>query len=704
MRPAVAGASVPGLMTDGPSTTARASAPAYGAQLRWEPDRPRLTVVGLLVSWLTAAASLLVAASLVPGVTIPSAAGALVTAAVVAVLNAVLPPVVAALRLPFTLALDFILILFLDAFMIRAAAAIDHRAIQLDSYGQAFAVALLASAAGVVIGVLTGTNDDVHLLRTIRRVSRRQGRVAETGVPGIVYLEIDGLAHPVLKRAMRDGHAPQLASWLGDGTHTLLEWETDFSSQTGASQAGILLGSNDDIPAFRWVEKETGKVMTCSAPADCAEIERRRATGRGLLVDGGGSRGNLLSGEADEVILTVSRMDAEKQANPGYRAFFANGSNVTRVLVLFFWEIFLEVSASLRAIRRDVRPRGHRGGKYPFLRAGICVVVRDLIVFGVLSDMMRGRPAIYATFSSYDEVAHHSGLERADTLEALRKLDQEFGRIERARRYAPRPYEIVVLSDHGQTQGATFLQRNGYSLADLVDQTLERSAVAPLDAGDEHDTAMSQAVREATGRPAPAGEEEAGADVGEPGVVVLGSGNLGLIYLMAEQRRLTLEEIDERYPRLVQTLCAHPHIGFVLARSKKRGPVALGANGAHYVGDGTVEGEDPLAAFPPNAARHLKRTDGFAHVADLMVNSFYDGQLEQGCAFEELISFHGGMGGPQTRAFLLAPAGLPLPEGEIVGAEHVHEILAGWRRTLQGNGGPAGRAAGTDAVPAAGPA
>ena len=187
-------------------------------------------------------------------------------------------------------------------------------------------------------------------------------------------------------------------------------------------------------------------------------------------------------------------------------------------------------------------------------------------------------------------------------------------------------------------------------------------------------------------------------------MVVLGSGNLGLIYLMAEQRRLTLEEIDERYPRLVETLRAHPHIGFVLARSDQRGPVALGADGAHYVADGTVEGEDPLAPFPPNAALHLKRTDGFAHVADLMVNSFYDGQLEQGCAFEELISFHGGMGGPQTRAFLFAPAGLPLPEGEIVGAEHVHEILAGWRRTLQGNGGPASRAAGTDAVPAAGPA
>ncbi len=196
------------------------------------------------------------------------------------------------------------------------------------------------------------------------------------------------------------------------------------------------------------------------------------------MIAGGASRGNLLSGEADEQILTVSRMDAEKRANPGYRAFFANGFNVTRALVLFFYEVVIEWVAALRAVRRDVRPRGHRGGLYPFMRAAMCVVVRDLIVFGVLSDMMKGRPAVYATFSSYDEVAHHSGLERADTVEALRKLDQQFGRIARARRYATRPYEIVVLSDHGQTQGATFKQRNGYGLDDLVRRS-SRAAASP---------------------------------------------------------------------------------------------------------------------------------------------------------------------------------------------------------------------------------
>ena len=121
-------------------------------------------------------------------------------------------------------------------------------------------------------------------------------------------------------------------------------------------------------------------------------------------------------------------------------------------------------------------------------------------MYAVLSDMFIGRPAIYATFASYDEVAHHSGLERPDTLEALRKLDQQFGRIERARRYAPRPYEIVVLSDHGQTQGATFKQRHGYALDDLVRRSVEADDVRAESGEDE--IAHERRHRRSTRRPA----------------------------------------------------------------------------------------------------------------------------------------------------------------------------------------------------------
>jgi hypothetical protein len=157
---------------------------------------------------------------------------------------------------------------------------------------------------------------------------------------------------------------------------------------------------------------------------------------------------------------------------------------------------------------------------------------------------------------------------------------------------------------------------------------------------------------------------------------------------MTEPRRLTREEIDERHPRLLPTLREHPHVGWLLVRSEQDGPVALGARGTHRLADGTVDGDDPLAHFSPNAPAHLLRTDGFEHVADIMVGSFYDSALDEGCAFEELISFHGGIGGAQTRPFLLAPAHLPLPDGPIVGAAAVHGILSGWRRDL--NGGAVG--------------
>ena len=646
----------------------------------WEAERIRLRPLRLIVSLVITALAVAATAALLPGVDIDAAGGAVIVAIVLGALNAVLPPVLASLRLPLTLVFGFLLTLVLNALLLQFT---DDalKSFTVDSFWWALLAALVVAAVSVVLEVVFSANDDdAYALRVVQRVARRQGGATVTDVPGIVYLEIDGLALPVLRRAMRDGSASNMARWLAEDTHRLLEWEPDLSSQTGASQAGILLGSNEDIPAFRWVEKETGTMMTCSAPDDCARIEHDRATGIGLLVDGGASRGNLLSGEADEVILTVSRMEAETRANPGYRAFFSNGFNVSRALVLFVWEVLLEWTAAIRASRRDVRPRGHRGGIYPFMRAAMCVIVRDLIVYGVLTDMMRGRPAIYATFSSYDEVAHHSGLERADTLEALRKLDQQFGRIERARRHAPRPYEIVVLSDHGQTQGATFKQRNGYGLDELVERSVEAKDVEGVAGGDEQNEMVGLAIGEATGRtPKPAKRSKK--DVSDRQVVVLGSGNLGLIYLMEEPRRLTREEIDERHPRLLPALRSHPHVGWTLVRSAT-GPVVLGPDGEHHLKSGHVEGEDPLAVFSPNAPHHLLRTDGFPHVADLMVGSFYDPELDEGCAFEELISFHGGIGGPQTQPFILAPLTLEQPDEPIVGAAAVHGLLAKWRVSL----------------------
>ncbi|MGE3140844.1 MAG: hypothetical protein AB7O53_15430, partial [Thermoleophilia bacterium] len=215
-----------------------------------------------------------------------------------------------------------------------------------------------------------------------------------------------------------------------------------------------------------------------------------------------------------------------------------------------------------------------------------------------------------------------------------------------------------------------------------VERSLSAGSVAEIAGGDENDRTVQHALTEATGR---GGDGEGGGTVaaGEARHMVLASGNLGLVYLMSARHRLTREEIDAAHPDLIPALRAHPHLGWLMVRTAD-GPVVIGARGERDLRTGRVEGEDPLAAFSPTAAQHLLRADGFAHAADITVGSFYDPVLEEGCAFEELISFHGGLGGPQTRPFLLHPTSFPPPPEPLIGAAAVHEVLVGWRADRAG--------------------
>jgi uncharacterized membrane protein YvlD (DUF360 family) len=222
---------------------------AYGEAPAWTPERPRLRPGQLVLAWLLGAVSLVVATKLVPGASHSTFRAALVVAALLAVLNAILPPLVAALRLPFTALLGFFAVLALDAGMLLLADRYSD-GLTIDSFWAALAVALVASAVGVVLSVVFGTNDDdVYSLSVVQRIARRSGERQVTDTPGIVFLEIDGLALPVLQRAMRDGHAPTLARWLEDGSHRLTEWEPDLSSQTGASQGSCSARTTTSPPS-----------------------------------------------------------------------------------------------------------------------------------------------------------------------------------------------------------------------------------------------------------------------------------------------------------------------------------------------------------------------------------------------------------------------------------------------------------------------
>ena len=154
------------------------SEPAYGQSTAWQPERPRWRVFPLVVSWLATGVALMVAAGLLPGVSIESFWGALLVAAIAAALNAVIPPVLAALRLPLTLVLGFLLVLFADAAILLLADGLTDGVLTVDSFGWALLAALVVAAVSVVLAVLLGS-DDTYSVRIAQRIARRQGIIAQ---------------------------------------------------------------------------------------------------------------------------------------------------------------------------------------------------------------------------------------------------------------------------------------------------------------------------------------------------------------------------------------------------------------------------------------------------------------------------------------------------------------------------------------------
>ncbi|MFD5567742.1 phage holin family protein [Streptomyces cadmiisoli] len=562
----------------------------------------------------------------------------------------------------------------------------------------AAAMSAVASATGAALAV---RDDDAYRRRLYRLSARRRRPLPGPISPGTVFVQLDGVGHDVLTGAMAKGLMPTAARWLGDGppgapgagpTHRLTPWRTDWSSQTGASQLGILHGSTFDVPAFRWYEKDHQEVVVSNRPTSAAELQRRaveRTGDGGLLTFDGASRGNLFSGGADEQALVLSiatrRRSRENRSRAGYFAYFSDPANAVRTALSFVAEVCREIGQSTRARTSKVRPRVARGGLYPFVRAFATVVERDVVVAAVMGDMLAGRTAVYADLVAYDEVAHHSGPMSRDAEKVLARLDRALALIEKVAEHAPRPYRIVVLSDHGQSPGETFRARYGLTLADLVRAGC--GLPVPRRAGRTRSGAEARAaVRAALRRPV---EEEPGQRRpdrrSEP--IVLASGNLGLVSFPDVHHRMSKEEIDARHPALLPTLANHPGIGFLLVRSERHGGVVLGAYGAEIPVDELDADPGPLAAFGPGAADAVRRTHSFPHTADIMVNSFHDPADGEVLAFEEQIGSHGGLGGAQAKPFLLSPIVLsdPVDDGEVlVGAEHVHRVLRRWLRETDG--------------------
>ncbi|MFX1562645.1 MAG: phage holin family protein [Promethearchaeota archaeon] len=610
-------------------------------------------------------------------------------------------------RLSLGFAVSFILILLLNAGILLLIPLFisDFLVIGLPS---ALLGSLVLSITNTIFISIIGLDDDASFFQNYVR----QQLLAEAeakAVPktkGLLVIEIDGLSHEAVRKALRRGYMPAVQKLIRSRSHKLIKWDCGIPSMTSSCQAGIMYGNNKDIPAFRWYRKREGRMVVSNSPSDAKFIDQSHSSGKGLL-RGGSSVGNLISGDASYSFFTMSTLtvqdsEAGKRRSENLYYYLVKPYVFMRSLIYTLWDVFVELGQIFKQWLVRRKPRmGRLHGGYPIVRATANVFMRDIATAMVCQNLLRGLPSIYVTFLGYDEIAHHSGPLTTDALKSLQGIDKQIRRfLKIIDQYAPRPYEVILLADHGQSVGWTFKQRYDKSLKDTIGDLLEGKAqvgeVEALDAHRGYVDALVTDLNEGRRRvgakggrdrlirgsskflekQARKGYKEPVAGMKDDDVIVCASGNLAQIYFTFKKGKVTLQDLEARFPGFVANLVAHKGVGFAIVWDKEKGPVLLGKRGAVLLQSGRIRGSNPLYRYsrPKVRVKQLRRLAEFpSSGAIILISPIYqDGSV---AAYEELVGSHGGLGGPQTEPFLLHPANVKVNGDNIINSEQIFQIL-----------------------------
>jgi uncharacterized membrane protein YvlD (DUF360 family) len=648
-------------------------------------------VVRMLVSWALTVLALAATAWLLPGFRIDSWGPLFVAAGATGVLGMLVRPlIVAAVATVGWVAVGLGALFGQAVVMQLALAAVPG--VHFDSFWTAVLASWMVALFGTILTWLLSAGTDESFATALLRT--RPGRVADPEVRGVVFIQLDGVSFPVMQWALHSGTMPTLRRWVDAGTHVLHEWTVQLPCTTPASQQAVLHGTSAGIPAFRWYDRELGRVLVANRPEDAAVIEARASNGRGLLADDGVSISNIFTGDAEKASMTMSRLEVtrgSRRTRVVFARFLLRPDGLARSVSRTVAEVVRERFQARRQRRLAVHPRVHRSWTFAALRAMSNGLLRDLNTAVLAEEMMRGARSTYADYVDYDEIAHHAGSTRLESVAALGGLDQVLAVLEKVAQGTPRPYDFVLLSDHGQSMGEPFAAKYGIGLADLcrelthspttgIEDSVEGwgrvdSMLEDLSGEDPSAASLPHAMSRRVERKMQAETEDDATEL-----VVLGSGNLGLVYVPGTERVL-LEDLERRWPRLIPGLVEHPGIGFVSVLGAD-GPLVIGASGRHHLATGIVEGDDPLVPYGDHAPGMLRTATLRPEAPDLYVNSSVNPSNLEVAAFEPLVGSHGGLGGWQDRGFLLAGTSMSTGPAPIVGGEALHRVLVGYLESL----------------------
>lgn len=529
-------------------------------------------------------------------------------------------------------------------------------------------------------------------MRALLRPMADQGRFRPAPLaPGqrrLLILQLDGVSHARLLRSLAAGLMPALARRLDEGRLRLARFRSGLPASTPAFQAGLFYGRAPAVPAFIWYDRRTRRQVRMDRAADAAALEASlRPLGPGLL-RGGSSYYGILTGGAALPRFCLSGMGGgppPEPAAPRPGAWDLTASALVHSVTAVRGVLRLAVEAGAGVVDglRWTAALGRLRHEPRFLlhRSFVPSVLRELAVQGVLLDLSRGLPAIYADFLAFDEAAHRRGPDAPAAQEQLPGMDDAVGTILAAVEAAPElGYDVYVLSDHGNVPTRPFEQLAGVSLPELVTRA-EHGEPLP-----RHPVAIPPNRGFAGGRSL--GQR------GDEGVVTAEAGDIGHVYFAREPGPLPLDGIRARHWRVLAALSASPAVGLLAARGGRRGLAVL---------HGTVlDLDDPADVArlphpePALLARYLAELLTLPNAGDLVVLG-WRGEGREVVAYAWEFGSHGGIAPEALDCFVAHPPDVDFDFAQVVRPSALHEFFEGRYRREELGAAPEGMRAEAEA-------
>jgi len=460
---------------------------------------------------------------------------------------------------------------------------------------------------------------------------------------GLVIIHLDGLGHHYLQRALTQGHMPFVQQLIDDEGYVPMRWRCGLPSTTPYVQAGLMFGDNREIPSFRWWDKEANRLIVFGGISSFKYVSDKYFRGAEPLLAQGAAIATCYTAEAIETYRLSYRHRAPvrdstiptQHASLRYSAqniaasWLMNPLHLLDLARTTFVQVWKAYSIYWQARRHGWR----QADKYLVTNMLEEIFLQQMTRYATTQAMRENYPIIYAAFYTYDGMAHAFGPESEYSFRSLKHIDHSIQSIAHERQAHKRDYEILILSDHGQSESVPYTQKHGRTFGQWIAEWLPTYQVEEFN-----------------------GRKFTPAQTIEGHIALTYSGGLAHLYFKDLPGRLDRTALEEKFPGLIEKVARAPGVGFVMVRDGASDLIVTPDSLMPILtASGVADSAHPFFAQfdePEVIARQLHKLNSFERSGDLIIFGAYADRRQ--INFEYQMGGHGSLGGEQLFPFILA--------------------------------------------------